>query len=160
MKLRSLLPAALAALIIVSCTKEPMSATDPLPLPPGVESGKDLSIKPGLFSKGDLTQTEDIADLGGFLAALDAYKARLEAEGYKGETMKEQLRKFYECYANVWRVQYSDEKLAQFPEKDVHSHARLRSNGVVMNTDLWYELFDVDRNCRLYLPKERRAYIW
>ncbi len=116
--------------------------------------------KPGIFSKGDLTQTEDIADLGGFLAALDAYKARLEAEGYKGETMKEQLRKFYESYANVWRVQYSDEKLAQFPEKDVHSHARLRANGVVMNTDLWYELFEVDRNCRLFLPKERRAYIW
>ena len=116
--------------------------------------------KPGIFSKGDLTQTEDIADLGGFLAVLDAYKARLEAEGYKGETMKEQLRKFYESYANVWRVQYSDEKLAQFPEKDVHSHARLRANGVVMNTDLWYELFEVDRNCRLFLPKERRAYIW
>lgn len=47
--------------------------------------------KPGLFSKGDLTQTEDIADLGGFLAALDAYKARLYTEdselvssGYEG----------------------------------------------------------------------------
>ncbi len=116
--------------------------------------------KPGLYSKGDLTQPEDIADLGGFLAVLDAYKARLEADGYRGETMKEQLRKFYECYANVWRVQYSDEKLALFPEKDTHSHARLRTNGVVMNTDLWYELFGVDRNCRLYLPKERRAYIW
>lgn len=116
--------------------------------------------KPGLYSKGDLTQTEDIADLGGFLAVLDAYKARLEADGYRGETMKEQLRKFYECYANVWRVQYSDDKLALFPEKDTHSHARLRTNGVVMNTDLWYELFGVDRNCRLYLPKERRAYIW
>ena len=116
--------------------------------------------KPGVYSKGDITQAEDIADLGGFLAALDAYKAHLEADGYSGETYKEQLKKFYECYANVWRVQYSDEKLAQFPEKDVHSHARLRANGVVMNTDLWYELFGVDRNCKLYLPKERRAYIW
>ena len=116
--------------------------------------------KPGLFSKGDLTQTEDIADLGGFLTALDAYKARLQADGYTGETYNEQLRKFYESFAYVWRVQYSDEKLAQFPEKDVHSHARLRTNGVMMNTDLWYDLFDVDRNCKLYLPKERRAYIW
>ena len=116
--------------------------------------------KSGIYSRGDLTQTEDIADLGGFLATLDAYKARLQADGYTGETYKEQLRKFYESFAYVWRVQYSDEKLAQFPEKDVHSHARLRANGVVMNTDLWYELFGVDRNCKLYLPKERRAYIW
>lgn len=116
--------------------------------------------KPCILSKGDLTQTEDIADLGGFLTALDAYKTRLAADGYTGETYKEQLKKFFESYAYVWRVQYSDEKLAQFPEKDVHSHARLRVNGVVMNTDLWYELFGVDRNCILYLPKERRAYIW
>lgn len=116
--------------------------------------------KPGLYSKGDNTQTEDIADLGGFLTALDAYKARLQADGYTGETMNEQLRKFYESFAYVWRVQYSDDKLAQFPEKDVHSHARLRTNGVMMNTDLWYDLFGVDRNCKLYLPKERRAYIW
>ncbi len=116
--------------------------------------------KPGLYSKGDITQSEDIADLGGFLATLDAYKDRLQADGYTGETMDEQLRKFYESFAYVWRVQYSDEKLAQFPEKDVHSHARLRTNGVMMNTDLWYDLFGVDRNCKLFLPKERRAYIW
>ena len=76
----------------------------------------------------------------------EAYKARLAADGYTGETYKEQLKKFYESFAYVWRVQYSDEKLGQFPEKDVHSHARLRTNGVVMNTDLWYELFGVDRN--------------
>lgn len=63
---------------------------------------------------------------------LDAYKARLTADGYTGETYKEQLRKFFESYAYVWRVQYSDTKLAQFPEKDVHSHARLRVNGVVI----------------------------
>ena len=47
MKLRTLLTAGMAALLIVSCTKEPVSATDPLPLPSGAEAGKDLSIKPG-----------------------------------------------------------------------------------------------------------------
>jgi len=33
-------------------------------------------------------------------------------------------------------------------------------NVVVMNTDLWYELYNVDRNNILYLPPERRARIW
>ena len=56
--------------------------------------------------------------------------------------------------------QYNDATFAQFPKKDVHSHARLRVNGVVMNTDLWYDLYQVDRNNNLYLPEERRAYIW
>ena len=47
MKVHSLLTAGLATLLVVSCAKEPVSATDPLPLPSGAEAGKDLSIKPG-----------------------------------------------------------------------------------------------------------------
>ena len=120
----------------------------------------DPERAPGTYSDGMLTQGEDIADLGGFLATLDAYKARLKAEGYSGETLKNQLRKFYESYADLWKAVYSDTKLSSFPKKDEHSHARLRVNGVVMNTDLWYDLYGVDRNNILYLPPERRAVIW
>jgi predicted metalloendopeptidase len=115
---------------------------------------------PGTYSDGTGTIMENIADLGGFLTALDAYKARLEADGYCGETYKAQLRKFFESHADIWKVQYSDAKLSTFPKMDTHSHARLRVNGVDMNTDLWYELYNVDRNCILYLPPERRTYIW
>ena len=115
---------------------------------------------PGVYGDGDRTQGENIADLGGFLTALDAYRTHLESEGYLGETLKLQLKKFYESYANCWRLQYSDAKLESIRKDDVHSHARLRINGVVMNTDLWYELYDVDRNNILYLPEERRTYIW
>lgn len=115
---------------------------------------------PGMYSDGNNTQTEDIANLGGFLTVLDAYKARLESEGYTGEVYKAQLRKFFESYGSIWRVQYSNTKLATFPKQDTHSHARLRVNGVVMNSDLWYELYYVDRNNVLYLPPERRSYIW
>ena len=43
---------------------------------------------------------------------------------------------------------------------DVHALPRERVNGAVMNTDLWYELYDVTRNNILYLPPERRTYIW
>ena len=112
------------------------------------------------YGDGKRTQTENIADLGGFLAVLDAYKARLKKQGFSGGNLKNQLRKFYEAYAYCWRVQYSDAKFNILINSDIHSHARLRVNGVVMNTDLWYELFDVDRDNILYLPPERRAYIW
>ncbi len=120
----------------------------------------DPERAPGIYSDGMFTQGEDIADLGGFLATLDAYQARLVADGYSGENLKNQLRKYYESYADVWKTVYSDTKLSSFPKKDEHSHARLRVNGVVMNTDLWYDLYGVDRNNILYLPPERRAVIW
>jgi predicted metalloendopeptidase len=120
----------------------------------------DPERAPGVYGDGERTQTENIADLGGFLAALDAYKARLEKEGYIGKLYDNQLRKFYECYAHAWCIQYDDAKFDILRKSDVHSHARLRVNGVVMNTDLWYKLYDVDRNNILYLPPERRTYIW
>lgn len=115
---------------------------------------------PLVFCDGDRTQGENIADLGGFLTALDAYQARLDEQGFWGETRREQIRKFYESYAHIWCIQYGDKKFDILKKSDVHSHARLRVNGVVMNTDLWYDLYDVDRNNLLYLPKGRRAYIW
>ena len=38
--------------------------------------------------------------------------------------------------------------------------ARCRVNGVVMNTDMFYDLYDVDATRRLYLAPEERTYIW
>lgn len=120
----------------------------------------DPKRAPLVFCNGERTQSENIADLGGFLAALDAYMARLDQQGFTGETRNEQLRKFYEAYAHVWCVQYGQKKFDILKGSDNHAHGRLRVNGVVMNTDLWYELYNVDSNNILYLPPERRAYIW
>ena len=120
----------------------------------------DPKREPLFFCDGNRTQSENIADLGGFLTALDAYTARLDAQGFTGETRKEQLRKFYESYAHVWCIQYGQKKFDILKKSDVHAHGRLRINGVVMNTDCWYDLYGVNRSHRLYLPTERRAYIW
>ena len=84
----------------------------------------------------------------------------MKEEGYFGKVYDDQLQKFYESFGHLWCVQYDDNKFSILQKSDVHSHARLRVNGVVMNTDLWYELYDVDRNNLLYLPKNHRAYIW
>ncbi|MBQ9462326.1 MAG: M13 family metallopeptidase [Bacteroidales bacterium] len=120
----------------------------------------DPAGHPGQYTDGARTLTENIADLGGFLMALDAYSKRLEEQGFTGENYTQQLKKFYESYASIYCMKYSAEKLVSIVQMDIHSHCRLRVNGVVMNTDLWYELYDVDSNDILYLPKERRAYIW
>ena len=114
----------------------------------------------GMFTDGRRTLGENIADLGGFLVTLDAFSKRLTEQGYFGEEYTAQLRKFYESFADMWCMKYSDEKLNSILYTDTHSHCRIRTNGVVMNTDLWYELYGVDRNNILYLPPERRTRIW
>ncbi len=120
----------------------------------------DPDCHPGEYCDGYRTITANIADLGGFLAALDAYKAHIGAPKRLTAEYKDQIKKFYECYANLWCNQYSEERYANIRDENEHSHSRLRVNGVVMNTDLWYDLYDVDSNQVLYLPKDRRTYIW
>ena len=120
----------------------------------------DPERDPLFFCDGKRTLGENIADLGGFLAALDAYQMRLDQQGFTGETRNEQLRKFYESYAHLWCIQYGENTFEILKHNDVHAHGRLRINGVVMNTDLWYDLYNVNQNHLLYLPAKRRAYIW
>lgn len=115
---------------------------------------------PGVYGDGARTITENISDLGGFLIARDAYETYLLEQGYNGEEYVKQLKKFYEAYADIYNIKYSPEKLSVIMSSDIHSHCRNRVNGVVMNTDMWYDLYDVDRNNVLYLPPERRTYIW
>ncbi len=120
----------------------------------------DPERDPLFFCDGKRTLGENIADLGGFLAALDAYQMRLDQQGFTGEIRNEQLRKFYESYAHLWCIQYGQNTFEILKYKDVHAHGRLRVNGVVMNTDSWYNLYNVNQNHLLYLPVNRRAYIW
>lgn len=120
----------------------------------------DPERDPLFFCDGKRTLGENIADQGGFLAALDAYQERLDQQGFTGETRNEQLRKFYESYAHLWCIQYGQNTFEILKYNDVHAHARLRVNGVVMNTDSWYDLYNVNQNHLLYLPAKRRTYIW
>ena len=120
----------------------------------------DPEREPLVFCDGTRTLPENIADLGGFLTALDAYQERLDQQGFTGETRNEQLRKFYESYAHLWCIQYGQNMFEILKYNDVHAHGRLRINGVVMNTDAWYDLYNVNQNHLLYLPEKRRAYIW
>lgn len=120
----------------------------------------DREGHPGEHVDGKRTLSENIADLGGLLISRDAYVKRLEELGFNGENYAAQMRKFYESYADFFCMKYSDEKLDQIIKNDIHSPCRVRVNGIVMNSDMWYDLYGVNRNNILYLPPERRAYIW
>ena len=94
---------------------------------------------------------------------MDAYTEKLKSQGFYGEQLRIQLRKYFESYAYIWCEKYGTEFIKERTggkNPDVHALPRERVNGVVMNTDAWYWLYNVDRNKNLYLPPERRAKIW
>lgn len=120
-----------------------------------------FEVAPGVYANSEKTIGEDIADLGGFEIAFLAYSKYLAANGFKGEELRLQQRRFYEAFAYFWRAKYTEEfARKQVAGTDVHSLAKERVNGVVSNTEAWYDLYDVKPGDRLYRAPEDRVHIW
>lgn len=115
---------------------------------------------PGLFVNGALTMGENIADLGGLLVALDAYRLSLggrEAPVVDGLTG---TQRFFLGFAQSWRGKATDEWLKSQLVSDPHAPHAARVNGVVRNVDAWYEAFGIGPDHALYLPPEKRVRLW
>ena len=80
-------------------------------------------------------------------------------EGFYGEELEKQERRFFQGWAEVWRTKYTATYVNELLE-DVHAFPKERVNGVVMNCDRWYELYDVQWGDLLYLSPELRTHIW
>jgi len=118
---------------------------------------------PGLYNDGAFTLNENIADLGGFEIAYAAFVKHMEDKGVSGEELTTQKRHFYQAYANLWRSKYTAyfaQENTNGNDRDNHSLDKERINGVVSNTDAWYDLFNVKEGQKLYLPLNKRAHIW
>jgi putative endopeptidase len=115
---------------------------------------------PGAYVNGKLTMGENIADLGGLLAALDAYHASLHGQaapvidGLTGD------QRFFLAYAQSWRIKVRDDAARRRLVSDPHSPARFRVIGPTRNDDAWYAAFAVKPGQKYYLAPSDRARIW
>jgi len=115
---------------------------------------------PGFPLNGELTMSENIADLGGAVLALDAYRMSLGGkpapviDGLTGD------QRFFLAFAQLWRSRQRDETARLRILLDSHAAEQFRVNGVVRNIDAWYDVFGVGPLDALYLPAEERVRIW
>ena len=115
---------------------------------------------PGKFVNGDATQGENIADLGGVVMGLEAFK---KTEQYKsGEKISglTPLQRYFLGYAYAWMVNIKNESLAQQIMTDVHAPAKYRINGPVANMPEFYNAFNVKPGSKMYQPDSLRVVIW
>ncbi|HEY4065203.1 MAG TPA: M13 family metallopeptidase [Puia sp.] len=113
-----------------------------------------------LHINGEATQGENIADLGGLLLGLDAFK---KTEAYKkGEKIGglTPLQRYFLGYAYSWMYQERKEVLASQLMTDVHAPAKERVNGPVMNIPEFYEAFGIKPGDKMYRPDSLRVNIW
>ena len=89
----------------------------------------------GEYMNGELTLSENIADLGGLAIALSSLKERLSRKKVLGDKYKDQLRDFFISYAVSWRSKEKKKKALQGLFMDVHSPSPLRVNNIVCQFD-------------------------
>jgi putative endopeptidase len=119
-----------------------------------------LSPIEGATVNGDLTMGENIADLGGLLLALDAYRMSLNGQpapvlnGFTGE------QRVFLGWAQVWRSNARDEYLRNQVTVDPHAPEQYRAGVTPRNIDAWYAAFGVQPGDEQYIAPEARARIW
>jgi putative endopeptidase len=114
----------------------------------------DMRINP------QVSMGENIADLGGVLLGLEAYRELLGGvpppvlDGFTGE------QRFFMGWAQVWRTLWRDEALRQQIVNGPHSPGQIRAFAPLRNVDAWYEAFDVQPGDALYVKPDERVRIW
>jgi putative endopeptidase len=113
-----------------------------------------------LHVNGEATQGENIADLGGLLIGLDAFK---KTEMYKkGEKINglTPLQRYFLGYAYGWLYQTRKESLASQLKTDVHAPAKERVNGPMVNIPEFYEAFDIKPDAKMFRQDSLQVRIW
>ncbi|MBL8772548.1 MAG: peptidase M13 [Phenylobacterium sp.] len=117
-------------------------------------------VLPGARINGDLTMGENIADLGGLVLALEAYRVSLKGQpapvidGLTGE------QRVFLGWAQVWRAKYRDDLMRQVLVSDPHSPPVARVELPMRNIDAFYDAFGVKPGDPMYVPPEKRVRIW
>ncbi|WP_287979948.1 M13 family metallopeptidase [Sphingomonas sp.] len=114
---------------------------------------------PGLHVNGKQTLGENIADVAGLTAALDAYHASLGGkpapviDGLTGD------QRLFLAFAQSWAEKARDKAVRAQVQGDVHAPGRFRAE-TVRNIDDWYAAFGVKPGDALYLAPEKRVHVW
>jgi len=115
---------------------------------------------PGLHINGEASLGENIADFGGIMIGLDAFK---KTEQYrKGEKIAgyTPMQRFFLGYALGWLSQQREANLRTGLLSDVHAPAKWRVNGPLANVPEFYEAFGVKQGQPMWRPENQRVKIW
>ena len=120
----------------------------------------NIEVLPGLMGNGKLTLGENIADHGGLNVSFQALQNALKEnptgkiDGFTPE------QRFFLSYGLIWANNTREALIHKLTKVDPHSLGRWRVNGALPHIDAWYDAFNINKKCPLYLPKSKRVDVW
>src|SRR5438876_1438289 len=128
-----------------------------------VQQYNEYEPLPGMHVNGELTQGENIADIGGVKLAYAALQKALdkhpEERGKKidGFTTKQ---RFFLSFAAIWRSKIRDEDQKLRLKTDPHSPAQYRVNGPLSDSPEFQKAFNIPDGSPMVRRADKRVNIW
>jgi putative endopeptidase len=126
-----------------------------------------IEVLPGLRINGQITVTENVADMGGVQVAYEALqnaqagtKRQPPAADTGNFDALSPEQRFFIAAASAWRAKTRDAFLATQVRVDVHSPASVRGVQPLRNMDAFHEAFGIRPGDPMYLPPDQRIVIW
>ena len=116
---------------------------------------------PGLHINGELTQGENIADIGGVKLAYTALQKALAKKGPQAKIdgfTPEQ--RFFLGFAQIWRNNQREEDLKLQVNTNPHSPGRFRTIGPLSNLVEFQKAFDIPDGSPMIRAADQRVNIW
>jgi putative endopeptidase len=113
-----------------------------------------------LHINGEMTQGENIADLGGVMFAYEAFK---KTKQYKEKQIIAGLnpdQRFFLGYAYSWMINMRPEALANQVRSNEHSPAQYRVIGPVTDMPEFFSTFNIKPGDKMWRPDSLRVRIW
>lgn len=115
-----------------------------------IEFYNAIEIIPGVLNDGQLTLSENVADLGGMAASLQVV-SQMSNPDYKA---------YFESNAEMWKSTTTKEFAAVLSKSDVHSANKIRVNRTIVNFQQFYDTYGIKVGDGMYVAPEDRVSIW
>ncbi|MDP4240066.1 MAG: M13 family metallopeptidase [Bacteroidota bacterium] len=113
-----------------------------------------------LHINGELTQGENIADLGGVIMGFEAFK---KTKQYKNNELIAGLnpsQRYFLGYALAWMLNMRPEAMANQIKSNEHAPAKWRVLGPLSNMPEFYSTFGIKQGDKMWRPDSLRVRIW
>lgn len=114
----------------------------------------------GQHVNGKATLGENIADLGGIVIGLDAFKKTEQYKEGKPINGLTPVQRFFLGYALGWLDQDRKEAVLSQILTNEHAPAFLRVNGPFTDVPEFYEAFHIKKGDKMWLDPDKRVKIW